>query len=349
VPRGNNGLHGAKSSAPVGAASRRGNFDFDRVSAELVRAVRGDRSQAALSRSFGYRSNIVSRWEACAAFPTASRFLGLLAEHSPERPSYVATFFGRVPVVFGGIEPTSRAGVAAFLRELRGKTPILSVARDAGVNRYSVSRWLSGDSEPRLPELLLLVQVMSGRVLDLLACFCDPKRMSSVVRAWAELELTRSLAYEMPWSHAVLRALELDDAGHQHQKAWLSERLGIPVSEVARALQALVQTGQVKKEGGRFRLQRVISVDTSRDREKRHGLKVAWTRTALERLETGAPSYSGYSVFAISRADLRRLRELHLEYVRAMQYVIGASEPGECVGLFCVQLLDLASASNALA
>jgi hypothetical protein len=172
--------------------------------------------------------------------------------------------------------------------------------------------------------------------------------MSSVVRAWERLELTRSLAYEMPWSHAVLRALELDDTGHQHQKAWLSERLGISISEVTRALTALVRTGQVKKHGGRFRLERVVSVDTSRDRQRRHDLKIAWTKTALERMQAGAPGDYGYSVFSISRADLRRLRELHLEYVRAMQYVIGASQPGECVGLFCAQLLDLASKENAL-
>jgi transcriptional regulator with XRE-family HTH domain len=341
-------LQNAETWGSTGVSGRRGGFDFERIATELVRAVRADRSQAALSRAFGYRSNIVSRWEAGTAFPAAARFLSLLAEHNPERPSYVAAFFGRMPPVFAGVEPTSRAGVAAFLRELRGKTPILSIARDAGVNRYSVSRWLSGDAEPRLPELLLLVEVMSGRLLDFLSCLADPRRMNSVTRAWDRLELTRSLAYEMPWSHAVLRALELDDAGHQHQKAWLSERLGITVPEVTRALGALVRTGQVKKHGARYELERVVSVDTSRDRQRRHGLKIAWTKTALARMEANAPGDYGYSVFSISRADLRRLRELHLEYVRAMQYVIGASEPGECVGLFCAQLLDLASKQNAL-
>jgi hypothetical protein len=43
----------------------------------------------------------------------------------------------------------------------------------------------------------------------------------------------------------------------------------------------------------------------------------------------------------------RRLRELNPEYVRAMQYLIAQSQPGECVGLFCAQLLDLAARDNA--
>jgi hypothetical protein len=31
-----------------------------------------------------------------------------------------------------------------------------------------------------------------------------------------------------------------------------------------------------------------------------------------------------------------------------MQQIIAASKPGECVGLYCAQLLDLASSRNAL-
>jgi hypothetical protein len=65
-------------------------------------------------------------------------------------------------------------------------------------------------------------------------------------------------------------------------------------------------------------------------------------------MQAGAPGHYGYTLFAASRADLQRLRELHLEYARAMQYVIAASQPGECVGLFCAQLLDLAASENAL-
>ena len=258
------------------------------------------------------------------------------------------SFFSRPLPIFDGLEASSRAGVAAFLRELRGRTPILSIARDTGYNRYSISRWLSGRAEPRLPEFLHLVEVLSRRLLDFLACVSDPRRINSVVAAWKRLELTRAIAYDMPWSQGVLRALELDAGGHQHQKAWLAERLGLRVADVAKALLALERTGQVVKSGGRYRLERVISLDTSRDRSRAHGLKVAWTRTALERMEAGAPGNYGYTLFSASRADLKRLRELHLEYVRAMQYVIAASEPGECVGLFCAQLLDLAGSDNAL-
>jgi hypothetical protein len=76
----------------------------------------------------------------------------------------------------------------------------------------------------------------------------------------------------------------------------------------------------------------------------------AWTQVALERIERHAPAHFGYSLFAVSRADLRRLRDLQLEYLREMQSIIARSSPNECVGLLCLQLLDLrADEANALA
>lgn len=42
----------------------------------------------------------------------------------------------------------------------------------------------------------------------------------------------------------------------------------------------------------------------------------------------------------MSRKDLRRLRDLQLEYLREMQAIIARSTPNECVGLFSLHLLD---------
>jgi hypothetical protein len=323
-------------------------LDYELIAAELVRSLRGRQSQAAFSRRLGYRSNIANRWEARLAFPTAARFLGFLKVLRPREASWLRRFFMRVPSALVGADPSSSRTVALFLGELRGKAPILSVARASGFNRYSVSRWLEGRAAPRLPQFLRLVDVMSRRLLDFLAVCTNPGTMSSVAAAWRRLELTRDAAYTVPWSHAVLRALELDLHKAQHQAAFIAERLGIGVDDVKKALLVLERTGQVSRVRGRWRLVEVLSVNTASDRERALGLRVTWTETALERLRRGTPGSYGYSLFAISRKDLERLRDLQLEYVRAMQAIIASSTPGECVGLYCAQLLDLAVRDNAL-
>lgn len=323
--------------------------NYELVAAQLLRSVRGRRSQAAVSRLLGYGSNIASRWEAQKAFPYASTFLRLLARLDPKRPSALVRFFPRPPAEVAGVDPSSPTTVAAFLRELRGKTPIGSIARQSGYNRYSISRWLLGSVEPRLPQFLHLIDVMSRRLLDFLACACDPATVPAVAADWKRLQLTRQVAYEHPLSHAVLRALELRRGTKQHQTAWLADRLGLPVDVISASLEVLAKTGQVRKHRGRWQLERVVSVNTSLDRDRALGLKVSWTETALARMRAGAPGNYGYSLFCVSRRDLWRLRDVHLEYVRAMQAIIAASAPGECVGLYCAQLLDLAASDNALA
>jgi len=324
-------------------------MDYEQIAAEVIRSLRGKRSQAAFSRRLGFKSNIVNRWEARKAFPSASTFLRIVARARPQPASVLLRFFPRPPAALLGVDLGSPAAVSAFLRELRGKVPILALAREAGCNRYSVSRWLGGSVEPRLPQFLQLIEVLSRRLLDFLARCTDPATLPSLAGAWKRLELARQAAYEQPWSHAVLRALELPAEKSRDQQGWLLERLGASERELQPALELLAATGQVERRRGSWKLRQVISVNTSQDPERALALKVSWTETALARMRQGAPGNYGYSLFAISKPDLRRLRDIHLEYVRAMQGVIAASRPGECVGLYCAQLLDLAAGDNALA
>lgn len=136
--------------------------------------------------------------------------------------------------------------------------------------------------------------------------------------------------------------------GAVNQARWIGERLGASTDEVNQALELLEQTGQIERNKRGFEVSQRHAINTSRDPDKARALKATWLRVALQRLEAGNPGNFGYSVFSISRADMKKMRDLHLEYLRAMQQLIAKSEPNECVGLYCAQLLDLATVDNAL-
>jgi hypothetical protein len=320
------------------------------IAADLVRALRGGRTQADLSRRLGYRSNIVHRWESGKCWPNAATFLQACARLRPDIGACFERFFGRRPEWVDIQAPFTRASIAAFLRDLRGRTPIVELAERSGHNRYSVGRWLRGSAEPKLPELLGLIEAGSRRLLDFIALLTDPAKMTTVSASWQRLERARGAAYDLPWSHAVQRALEL--RGYRRcsgsGERWLAAHLGIELAELKGVLEFLQSTGQVSKARGKWRLEQALTVETSRDPQRSRELKGVWADVARARLRSGAPGSYGYSVFCASRKDLRRLRELHLEYVRAMQSIIAASTPGECVGLYCAQLLDLSLVDNAL-
>lgn len=153
----------------------------------------------------------------------------------------------------------------------------------------------------------------------------------------------RELAYELPWSHAVLRTLELTDyrALRKHRSGWIARRLGISREEEQRCLDALLEARRVRFESGRFVLDETHNVDTRADPVRARALKAEWLRVALERFENGAQGVFGYNLMAVSRADLERLRSLHIDYFRKMQALVADSSPSECVVLFNTELFAL--------
>jgi DNA-binding transcriptional regulator YiaG len=324
---------------------------YEDIAVELLRALRGRRSQSALSRRLGYRSNIVHRWETRQCWPSADRFLQLCQRVGVDLRESYARIAPRRPEPLFSAPPASRAAVAALLSELRGRTPIIAVAASMAVNRFTVSKWLRGTACPNLPAFLHLIEATSGRLLDFVATLCDPAALPSLAARWNQLQLARNVAYDEPWSHAVLRALQLDGAPRSgSQLEFIVARLGLPQLEVMRLLRVLRAAGQVARRSGRWRAKNVQRVDTSLDVARARALKATWIRAAADRLEAGAPGGFAYSLFEVSAADLARLRELQLEYVRAMLAIISASHGTDRVGLFCAQLLDLApSPDNSLA
>lgn len=326
-------------------------LDLEAIAADWVRQLRGKRSRASFSRRLGYRSNVVHRWENGSAWPTASRFLEICEACGKDVGAAYQAFFLRTPPWAAAHAPSSPGAVAAFLRQLRGKIKLVSLAESSGFSRYSIARWLDGEAEPKLPEFLRLVEASSRRALDFIATFTDPGVLPSARVEWERRERLRQAAYEETWSHAVLRALELADYPESGDTtAWFARVLGIDAARVERALAVLEHTGQIARRNDHWVAVPAPALTTGRHPATLGILTRAWTGVALERIEKRAPSHFGYSLFAVSRKDLRRLRDLQLEYLREMQAIIAHSTPNECVGLFCLHLLDLAAGEeNALA
>jgi DNA-binding MarR family transcriptional regulator len=188
--------------------------------------------------------------------------------------------------------------------------PLSVLATGARVSRHRIGRWLRGTAEPRLPEFLCLVDVATRRLPDWLATLTDPARLPSLAREWKQLCLAREAAYSQPWSHAVLRALELDElpVGRARQLEWIGERLGIDSAEVSRALEVLERTEQVARTRRGYSPRETRVINTAPESERARQLKSTWARVALERLDQAAPGNFGYALFAVSRKDMVKLR-----------------------------------------
>jgi DNA-binding phage protein len=289
-------------------------MSYEQMASELVRAVRGKRSQAALSRRLRCKSNVVYSWEAGRRFPSASKWLWVCERAGIDVRAALGGFFQQEPAWLTEVDPDSSEGIARLLGDLKGKTRLGEVADKSGLSRFAVARYLKGRAEPKLPDFLRLIEVLSLRLLDFVAVFVDPALLPSVAGRWQQLQAARQAAYELPWSHAVLRVLET--AGYRaltrHEPGWIAERLGISGADERACLDALEGAGQIRRSGECYSVLAEGTVDTLRDPEAGQRLKVWWSSVALERLQRRAPGRFSYNLFAVSAADYDRIEALLL-------------------------------------
>lgn len=318
-------------------------MDFDLLARQMVRALRGSRSQVAFSRRLGFRSNVAYAWESGRRAPTASEWLRAAQRLGIDVIAAWSRFSPGLPDARIRANPVGEEAVHALLAQLGADLPVSRVASASGLSRFAVGRALRGESSPKLADFLRLVEAMSLRSLDWVAGFVDPASLPAAQARWRRLEAQRRLATERPMTQAVLRALELADYADvgPHREGWIADRLGIDVAEERACLDLLAEAGEVRRAQGRYVVAGELAVDTRRDAASSRRLKRWWAQVGLDRLGEDPDGLWSYNVFTVSEADLAQLRELHRGYFRALRALVAQSSPGERVVVANVQLFAL--------
>jgi transcriptional regulator with XRE-family HTH domain len=319
--------------------------DTQRLSCELMRHLRGKRSQLALSKHLGYASNVCQSWELGKRYPRASDFF--LVAHKSRVPlrSAVGSFLQHKSHWSRVTDVTSPLAVQALLLDLRGDRRIQELSASAGGRRATLSGWLKGEGEPRLPDLLRLVEAATHRLLEFVALFAPPDRLATTRADWKSQELQRKIAYDLPLSHAVLRALELRSyrACKTHRDGFIARLIGISVDEERAYLAALARAKQIERRRGLWRARRVLTVDTRREAGANQRLKQYWARLGADRSLDERDGLFCYNLFTVSEQDYARLREMQLAYFEELRAVVARSEPADRVVVTNLQLFSLSS------
>jgi transcriptional regulator with XRE-family HTH domain len=321
-------------------------MDHEALAGELLRELRGERSQTAFSRHLGYKCNVLYTWESGRRWPTAATFFRVAAKARVDWPAQVRLFLGSAPQWLPSKPSADEGWIVSFLEELRGSVPLVEVARRMRIHRATVSRWLNGKAQPKLPEFLHLVDVMSERLMDFVALFVEPSRLPACNEAWCELLAQREVAYHLPWSHAVMRVLELSEyrAMPAHEQGYIARKLSIPVAVESLCLDRLAAAGLIVKRHRRWEVVRVLTVDTRAQPDAGRVLKSHWAGLALDRLAELEPNkvdLFSYNLFAVSEHDWLRIRERHIAYFQELRAIVAQSTPAERVVLVNLQLLRL--------
>jgi DNA-binding transcriptional regulator YiaG len=303
---------------------------------QIVRALRGGRSQLQLSRWLGYASNVVADWEGGHRSPSGAEWLRAASRCGVDVRAALVRFNG--PAASAWEE--GEEGLASWLAALRGTTSQLELAERVGVSRHQVGRWLSGNACPRLPDLLRLVDGMTGRVQDLVAGLVDIKSVPALAPRHEAAQRARSLAWDEPWALAVLMLVEVGIPADGAAR-WAAERLGLDEAHAERCLRVLEEAGLITVgPTGAWVALAAPSLSTADD-ARAVELRRFWTAVACARIGDTRDLHS-FNLFSVSAGDLDRLRDLQRAYFREIRGIVAASTPAERVGLVVLQLCELA-------
>lgn len=309
------------------------------IASEVIRALRGRRSQLAFSRRLKYRSNVVADWEQGRRFPKAAEFLRAAELIGVDIPRAFLRFHAASAPALGAADDD---GVARWLDELRGQSSLQDLAARSGVSRHALGRWLSGQTRPRLPDFLHLVDVLTGRVQDLIAELVDVREVPALAERVERAAASRKVGLEEPWALPVLLAIETRgyQALERHDSAWLARFLGLPEPRVQACVSRLEEAGVIRLQGCHFVSGQALTIDTRAHPEAGRSLKRHWLMVGMDRV--GQPREGdilSYNLFSVSRADLDQIRLLQRSFFREVRGIVAASEPSESVALLNLQLV----------
>ena len=305
------------------------------ASRELLREIRGKRSQVAFSRRLGYKSNVAADWEGGHRAPTASTLLRAMERVGIDVATGFQTFHP------GSAHPIDR-GLPLWFQEIRGQASQVQIATRAGLSRHQVRRWLAGEAEPRVPQFLRLVHALTGRAPDWVAAFVDIAHIPSLATQYRAARTASRLAYDHPWSAAIRMLIDSEAYRAHPTDAFLSHSLGVAEPDLAETIDALLEAGLAERRGGSLRPLSTFTADAQASPEDRRRLKAHWAQVAADRMQNPrSADLVSLNLAILSRADLERVRQLQREYFRALRSLVASSAPEEAAALVLMQVLSL--------
>lgn len=215
------------------------------------------------------------------------------------------------------------------------RTPSL---RRAKLSRHQVSRWLRGQTQPRLPDFLRVVDAITGRATDLVAELVPIDLVPSARLDWERRQAARNLAHEEPWTEAILRVIESRSYRdlRAHSTQVVAEALELPLEVVQRCLDKLAAAGVIASRGERYEPARALTVDTRAiGRLREHWAGVAATRSRAPRPD----DIFSYNVLSASRADMARIDALLRATFREIRMIVANTSEDEVAALVNLQLV----------
>jgi transcriptional regulator with XRE-family HTH domain len=306
------------------------NIGRDILVKELLRALRGRRSQRALSQRLGYSFNQVAKWESGHKKILWNEFVDLCTATKTPLAKSLASHYK-----YSG-ESSDASQIISMLIQVNGKSTS-AIGRQLEISRHSLSSWLKSKSYPSVHEVLHLLSLYRGgkpHVISFVASLVGNSAMlPSIGDVVAQREGQIALAYQHPWLSAAAECLQLRDyrESAKHIPGFISKHLGISIDEEQMALSFLMKIGAITERNRKFAIsgssvvfQENVLADPN-DQEGNFRVREYWWEKALTHLRN-RPSWKSltfaFQTFAVSKEADKKIRDASIRYYQEIERLV---------------------------
>jgi len=311
-------------------------MDTKALMKELLREIRGTRSQMGMSRRMGCTFNQSYRWESGRARMAWSDFA-------------VYCRAGKVDLAKALTSSLRYSGPAgdgtALVRHLVEGRALNEAAKTFGLSRFKLQRWVRGESAVHLEGVLRILDAVQA-LLVFSEALVPLGRLRSL-SALAEQRRVLSLLFSRyPAVGGSIEALDLRAYRRlaRHKDAWLARRIGISDREEAEILELALKAGLIRWDGARYKKNK-NNTSTRGHPDAERAMREYWISRGMqlsrEQKTMGPHSFFGFLVFAMNEGQQRRLRESFIKFTNEMTTIIvEAPEDADRMGVINLQYFN---------
>ena len=314
-------------------------MNVKKLRCELIRALRGDRSQGQLSQRLKIGFNKVYKWEKGTASISWSEFLVLAKLCKCDVSQAIQGSY----LYRGKID-----NAANLVIGLLGTDQVNTISKRTGFGTGMVRRWLKGTSEPSLDVILSIMHRTQVTLVEFLTQLVDIESLPSLRKEYDLIMQTKQIFRSNLFLEAVACALNLQEYADapKHPTGLIAKKLGISVSEEEAYLKLLLQCEVIEFDGKKYHHRPGLLDLTSQDTKIRIEMRKFWLKKSLDLVTPlKAPPKEGmmhWAVAAVSEETGKLMTEAQKRFHHEIQLLMRTDpRPKNTIRLLCVQLLDI--------
>lgn len=282
----------------------------------MIRAIRGDKSQAWVNQRLNAGSNLVHRWENGHSKPSWKDFYQFCQVFKLDLTRVFASYFRYE----GDLEE-----ISTFFNYVFSTKKITDIAASTGISNTKLRRLKSGETQTNLVDFLEIIFGLD--TLESLAFVYEltsNRSIPALDEVKADRERVANAYTKNPNIGLILVCLSLPS--YQvlgfHQDSFLATVSGLSIKEVNEILQFCLEHGFVKKDGDLFTMTELRISDRGSKQDMMNARKF-WMQKAIDKTQTSTQRDAfGSIVFCASQKAREDIIALYLRFFEDFKKIV---------------------------